>query len=81
MSSFAHKGLRKFKLQKQKEALKALNNFADIMLNMGKLREFIEEHAGLVNAETIQEIADKYNKYNNLYLTKEQINIVIKQFV
>lgn len=81
MSSFANKGLRKHKLNQRKEALFALNNFADIMINMGRLAELIEDHSGLVNDSTILNIANDYNKLNKLNLSEQQINIVINKFL
>jgi len=81
MHTYSKKGHRKFKLDNNKEALKQLNNFGNILNNMNELDKSIENYQGIITDDKLNEIANLINLEKRLSLTEDQVKLVTKKYV
>ena len=81
MATYKKNGARQFKIEKQKDAMNQLRNFANIMESMKKLNTFIEEFPGHITEDNITEVAKDINKSKHLKLSDKQVEIVVNKFI
>lgn len=76
----AKQSIKRSVLKKEKEALRQLGDFSNIVMNMERLNEAIDNYEGLIRPEDLDSVCDKLNKELKLKLTEDQIRIVRKQY-
>lgn len=76
----AKRSIKSAVLKKDKEALRQLGDFSNIVRNMERLNEAIDNYEGLITAADLDSVCDKLNKDLKLKLTEDQIRIVRKQY-
>lgn len=80
MATYTKNGMRKYKVESQKDALKQLNSFGDILQRMNNLDLLIEGYDGQITQSTKKIVADELNREHKLKLTDSQIDIVLKKY-
>lgn len=80
MATYQKNGLRKFKLEHNKNVLKQIENFHVIIKNMELLDKYINDYPEVITENTLQAIAKLINLEKKLKLTDDQINMVTKNY-
>lgn len=81
MATYSKNGMRKAKVDNNKNALKQIRNFGNIIENMEKLNKEIENYDGIITESNLNTICNLINMEKKLGLTDEQIKIVSKKYV
>lgn len=79
--SYKKNGAREYGLLKQKDAVKQLGNFANILTNMNILSKEIENYNGIITESNLESICKLINLDKKLNLTDHQINIIMKPYL
>lgn len=80
-ATYSKRGYRKSELENRKNALKQINNFSNILQNMDILNREIENYNGIITEDKLNTIAHAINLEKKLYLSEDQINIVLKKYL
>lgn len=80
MATYSKNGNRIHVLKKEKQAMKDINNFSNIIQEMERFDQAIMNYDGVINPDKLDYICKLIADENKIRLSEEQMNIVKKNY-